>query len=444
MKISKEIIERIEGEANLELEWEGGRISDARVKFVNFRGVENILKNRHPLDALVISPRVCGICSHSHANAAVLALESCYEEAGVSLTCTPKAQAIRQIILNAEKIQNHLKWLFFSIIPELTKISEKNRLILGNPKELLSEFHEAYTQSLKMGAIFSGQWPHGSFAIPGGVCVDPVESDILQAKGALYKTQKIVESVLLNDGVQTALRWENLTDLLQSNGLLSKLTSILTQDYWADIGQSHDRFIVLGIKNGNGALKSMKTRLVKVDPKYVNESLENTFFEANGYTYSKSAQYKNRYFETGPLARMMIEKKPLIRDLHRRFKDALVSRIVARAYECICLIEESFRLLDGVDLLQPSYVAPTVPIEQIESTGTGIVEAARGSLIHQVSIKEGKIIEYDIITPTVWNLGNGSKSSPSVIQKALLGIEDLAQADMIFRGFDVCSVCTTQ
>jgi hydrogenase large subunit len=169
MRISKEIIERIEGEANLELEWEEGKVSDARVKFVNFRGIEAILEGRHPMDALVISPRVCGICSHSHANAAVLALESCYESAGYSFTCTPKANSIRQIILNAEKIQNHLKWFGLAVVPELAKADKQNAHLFGDVKSLWAGLHEAYTLSLRMGAIFSGQWPHGSFVVPGGV-----------------------------------------------------------------------------------------------------------------------------------------------------------------------------------------------------------------------------------------------------------------------------------
>jgi len=444
MRISKEIIERIEGEANLELEWEEGRVCDARVKFVNFRGIETILEGRHPMDALVISPRVCGICSHSHANAAVLALESCYESARFALKCTPKAELIRQIILNAEKIQNHLKWFGLSIVPELSKADKQNAPILGDTKALWSKMHEAYTLSLRMGAIFSGQWPHGSFVIPGGVCVDPMGSDILQASGALGGVQKIVESVLLGERLEDALGWNNLSDILKSDGFLSKIVQVLSQEKWANLGQSHDQFIVLGIENGKGALKSMKTRLVNVNPDYVSESLAHTFFEANGYTYSKSAQYKKRYYETGPLARMMISKNSLIRDLHRRFKDGLINRIIARMFECVYLIHETKELLSKIDLTQPSFVPPPIPIEQLESRGVGIVEAARGSLMHQVSIKGGKIDKYDIITPTVWNLGNGTKNAPSVIQKALIGTKSVEEADMIFRGFDVCSVCTTQ
>jgi len=124
MKITKEIIERIEGEATLELEWENEQVSFAKIKFFNYRGIEEILKKRPLLDALALTPRVCGICSHSHAIASVLAIEACYKNAGEALTISQKAKDIREIALNAEKIHNHIKWYFFTILPELKRIND--------------------------------------------------------------------------------------------------------------------------------------------------------------------------------------------------------------------------------------------------------------------------------------------------------------------------------
>jgi len=74
----------------------------------------------------------------------------------------------------------------------------------------------------------------------------------------------------------------------------------------------------------------------------------------------------------------------------------------------------------------------------------GRCEAARGSLLHKIEIKRGKIKSYDIITPTVWNLGNGGKEEPAVAQKAIMGLSTIEEADLVFKAFDVCAVCTTQ
>jgi hydrogenase large subunit len=195
-----------------------------------------------------------------------------------------------------------------------------------------------------------------------------------------------------------------------------------------------------------GGLKSAKTTVMSADVKYVNESLENTFFESptRGYTYSKSALYKKNYFEVGPLARMMVSKDPLIRDLHRRYKDSTLTRVTARLCECAHLLKRTAFLLEHLNLKEASFIPPKYNLNYLTCKGTGIVEASRGSLIHEVSIKNGHITHYDIITPTVWNLGNGDHENPSIAQKAIIGLESIQQADFIFKSFDVCSVCTTQ
>jgi len=80
MKIDKKIIAKIEGEAELELVENNNIIEFAKIKFYNFRGFERILKNRPYLDALVINPRICGICGHSHLLATAKAIESALNE----------------------------------------------------------------------------------------------------------------------------------------------------------------------------------------------------------------------------------------------------------------------------------------------------------------------------------------------------------------------------
>ena len=35
-----------------------------------YRGIENLMTGRGPLDSLVITPRICGICTTAHLNAA--------------------------------------------------------------------------------------------------------------------------------------------------------------------------------------------------------------------------------------------------------------------------------------------------------------------------------------------------------------------------------------
>ena len=138
----------------------------------------------------------------------------------------------------------------------------------------------------------------------------------------------------------------------------------------------------------------------------------------------------------------MLLKTPLTKEAHRRYGDSLFSRILARVCEIPRLLRYTEALIASIDLSESAWIDPG-PLPE-EAEGTGIVEAARGSLIHRLQIKEGKIARYRIVTPTQWNLGNGSREEPGVAQSALIGLHREDPAELVFKAFDVCSVCTTK
>ena len=53
---------RVEGDLEVSLDVEAGLVTAARVNSPLFRGFEQILIGRAPQDALVVVPRICGIC----------------------------------------------------------------------------------------------------------------------------------------------------------------------------------------------------------------------------------------------------------------------------------------------------------------------------------------------------------------------------------------------
>ncbi len=446
--ITKEIIERIEGEATLELDWKNDKISYVKIKFLNYRAIEDILVGRYLLDALMITPRVCGICSHSHVNATILAIEDYYKNSGVELKLTDKAKKIRELVINAEKIQNHIKWFYFLILPELFKINSE-KFVATEPfkdKEWF-EAQKALSDILKMGAIFSGQWPHGSYVMTGGVTCDPLQSDIVSAQNFLSNVYDFCEERLFGCSIDEFLRLDSISDLINFDSTLDIAVAFMKEIGLNEIGKSYDRFIAFGEYQGKEEpTKAIKTRLHRANVKFVKESLENSFFESkkSGFTYSKSAIYKNDFYEVGPLARLMISKDPMIRDCHRRCTDSVITRIIARVKEIAILLKRSAYLLDTIGISQKSLQTPKFMPKHITAKGIGVVEAARGTLIHKIEVEEGKIKKFDIIPPTVWNLGNGSPKNPSIAQKAIMGLDSVEKADFVFKSFDICSVCTAQ
>lgn len=296
MKMTKEIIQRIEGEATLELEWKNDKIDFAKIKFLNFRGIEKILEKRPFLDALAITPRVCGICNTSHIIAAINAIEDAYKTANIEVNISRKANDIREFALNAEKIQNHIKWIYFSILPEVLAIAGKDeKSIRAFEGSEWIESQKACNEMLKAMAIFTGQWPHGSFCMVGGVTCDPTRGDMFEAIRYLENVIKYCEEKIFGESIDTFLKFTSSIQIMGTKGALSKIVDTLVSHKLDNIGKSYDRFISLGNNSRKHSSKKCQGTIVaNADVKFAAESLEHTFFEENGYTYSKSALYKSK------------------------------------------------------------------------------------------------------------------------------------------------------
>jgi NADH-quinone oxidoreductase subunit D len=86
---------------------DGEVVTDASVRLgYAHRGIEKATEARTWLQNLYLLERICGICSHIHATAYCLGVERL---AGV--TVPPRAQAIRTLIAELERIHSHLLWL---------------------------------------------------------------------------------------------------------------------------------------------------------------------------------------------------------------------------------------------------------------------------------------------------------------------------------------------
>ncbi len=397
-----ELLEKIEGEAFLDMECENGKVKDIYVRFPHYRGIEEIIKGRAALDALVINPRICGICGHAHLIATAMVLEK------VSGIEPPqKAKKIREITRFCEIIQNHLKWFYLVIFVKLGLAFDLDRV-----QRIIREIN-------KLLAIFSGQWPHSSYVLPGGVTCDPTQLEIVQASYIAQGLQR-----------EFALLFGDF-DIKNLQKDLKRLFDKLDELDILYLGKGYDRFIVFG-NDGyvqNAKLLHGKIRLARFE--YVQE-------QEQPRSFAKRVTYKGKFYETGPLARTMIRGDTFVKQLHRRYKDSLTTRIFARIYEAAQLLQYIKNNLSTLDLSQESVIEASFR----DGKASIAIEAARGSLIHAVEIENQRIKNYSIITPTQWNLSNGSKLNLSLIQKALLGAP-CEYTDLIFRTFDICSVCTT-
>ncbi|MEJ2037620.1 MAG: nickel-dependent hydrogenase large subunit, partial [Desulfosarcinaceae bacterium] len=83
-----------------------------------------------------------------------------------------------------------------------------------------------------------------------------------------------------------------------------------------------------------------------------------------------------------------------------------------------------------------------------DGQGFGLVEATRGGLGHWVTIRNGQIAAYQVITPTAWNAsprdGNGLRGP---WEEALVGTpvqnpHDPVELGHVIRSYDACLYCT--
>jgi len=272
--VVKKLIEKIEGEAKLEFSFQDSKVEFVNIIFESSRAIEEILRGKNALDALVINPRVCGICGHAHLIATVKALENCFE----NLQITQKARILRELTLNFEIIANHIKWFYLTLFP-----------LLGFNQEIIKATKASSLLS-KAIAVIAGQYPHNSYSIVGGVVSDLGMLEIIELKKILQEVIELFTSnIILESDSQKLLECERVENIFSKEGDLPKLLQKIEELNWLESGKSFDRFIVFGENSLFKRGKSISTRVnEKIDEKYIQ-------IIANENSMAKNVQYKAKY-----------------------------------------------------------------------------------------------------------------------------------------------------
>ena len=103
---------RIEGNANIQIEIDSGRVNTARFLVHEFRGFEGFLRGIRVENVPHMVSRICGLCSSSHQIASTRAIED-----ALSVRPPRSVEALRDIILLGEWINSHaLSYFFLTMI----------------------------------------------------------------------------------------------------------------------------------------------------------------------------------------------------------------------------------------------------------------------------------------------------------------------------------------
>ena len=461
-------VTRIEGHMKIELTINNNAVDDAKCSGTLFRGFETLLQGRNPLDAPIITQRICGVCPISHGQASVLALENVSE-----WLPTKKARLLRNLTLGTNYIQSHILHFYLLALPDyvempntsvwsnswgvdlrLTLADLPNRLAGAGGKE--GEALKARRIAHEIGAILAGKMPTSHAFIPGGFTATPTGQQMTEFKNNLSWLLEFIKNTYKSD-VAT------LADVYGDGGL--------GPDYYS-IGTGYQNLMSYGVFEmddaGQGKLlapgfvESENTGNVQpVNPLDITESVTYSWYEdetndlnptegatyplypkevpnvdESAYSWLKAPRLKGKPFEVGPLARMWVngDYREGVSVLDRHMARAVEAEKVAEAM--LGWLDE----LDGGDSYDDTY-------DQYSGLGLGMTEAPRGALGHWVQITDGKISHYQIITPTCWNASpKDGKGLHGPIEQALIGtpIEDPdhpIEALRVIHSFDPCLSC---
>jgi len=166
---------------------------------------------------------------------------------------------------------------------------------------------------------------------------------------------------------------------------------------------------------------------------------------ADAYSWAKAPRYGGEPAEAGPLARMVIDQDLLVTDLLKKDGPSVFVRKIARLHETLRLLRQIGLWLDELDPNEPFYgEAPRAE----SGEGVGLVEAPRGVLGHWVRVENGKVRNYQIVTPTGWNMSpRDSTGRPGPVEAALVGTpvpdsDRPVAVSHVVKSFDPCVFCT--
>ncbi len=485
-------LNRAEGDLEVLVDVDGGVITEAKSSGTMFRGFEEMMLGRGALDGLVITPRICGICSLTHLTAAAEALDAICK-----VTPPDNARRLRNLALMVETVQSDVRHaaLMFMVDFVNEEAYEDHPLFQEaqfrySPAQgmMTLEVIKETKRLLKVAAIIGGQWPHTSFMVPGGVTSIPDATKLLQCGMIIKQFRTWYESTVLGCPIEEWLKIESLADL--DNWLAESIehresevgffTRIARESGIDQLGYGPNRFLSFGnlplpvdtaVTGSNGRLVSAGfaegTTIHPFDQHFIHEDISHSWYEQDAgllhpfdgvtkphavgqgsdlYSWVKAPRYDGKVVETGPLAEQIIDGNPLFHDLLKKNGPNIFSRQLAR-------------------LTRPAYLLPTMSIWADEliahygdtfykkvgkipnGRGAGLIQAARGALGHWVKIADEKIMHYQVITPSAWNGsprdkdGNRGAWEEALMGTAVKNTSNPVEAGHVVRSFDPCLVC---
>jgi len=468
---------RVEGDLEVKIDIDDGRVSDARVTSPLYRGFEQMLVGKDPRDALVYAPRICGICSVSQSVAAATALRQAQ-----GITIAPNGERVTNLVLACENLVDHLTHFYLFFMPDFareiyakqawfSKTEQRFKAAKGSAtKQLLP----VRAQFLHLMGILAGKWPHSLALQPGGTTRAVEAGEKSRLLSLLFVMRDFLENQLFGVPLEQITEMTAIAQLNNYAGApltadLRHFLMLADELQLQQLGRATDRFMSYGayqtaghhqFKQGvwQGGVHPLNSAVIQEDISHswldgddaaLHPSVGITQPAADsegGYSWCKAPRLDGKVVEVGALARQLIDGQALIQNLVQESGGNVRNRVLARLYEVARLLPMMEQWVKALEPGEPFCIEAAMPKN---AEGIGMVEAARGSLGHWLSIRNGRIHNYQIVAPTTWNFSpRDAARQRGALEQALIGAPlragetDPIAVQHIVRSFDPCMVCT--
>ncbi|MCJ7574212.1 Ni/Fe hydrogenase subunit alpha [Candidatus Bathyarchaeota archaeon] len=433
-----------------------GDVENAYLQIPELRGFERFCEGRRAEDMPIITPRICGVCPVAHHFAATKALDAAY---GVEPTET--AKKLRELMYVGYYIYDHTLHFYFLGGPDFVvgpdaPPSERNifgvlkKVGLDVGREVIK--HRAYGQ--KITEIIGGKATHPTCGLPGGISKGLNEEERLQIEEMARSSVEFAKFTL---GVfdDVVLGNKNYVDLI-----LSDPYQLDTYNMGLVDKDNHVNFY-------DGDVRVTNQEGEEFDRFQAKEYLGHIAEHVEPWTYSKFTYLKkvgwngltdgpeSGVYRVGPLGRLNAADgmaTPLANAEYKRMFETLGGKPVGSTlvFHWARLVELLYASERALDLSRDPGITKTDlrnPVKE-PGEGVGIVEAARGVLVHHYKLnKEGLVDKVNLIVATTNNYADICMSvrdaAKGLIKNGQVNDGLLNMVEMAFRAYDPCFGCST-
>ena len=446
-KVVIEPVTRIEGHGKVTILLdEDGRVQQARLHVVEFRGFERFILGRPFWEAPVLVQRLCGICPVSHHLAAAKAMDRIV--GGEALT--PTAEKMRRLMHYGQTFQSHALHFFHLCSPDLLFGFDADPMV-RNVIGVVAKHPDLAVQGVMMRKYgqeiikaTAGKKIHGTGAVPGGVNqnLSIEERDLL-----LKDLDQMYEWSHGALGIARNYTMEHLAELEPFGSFPSNHLSLVGEDGRMDLYDGKLRAIDA---EGNRIFDRV-SGLEYLD--YIAE-------EVRPWSYMKFPFIRSQgpeigWYRVGPLARINTcdfidtpraeaARKEFLAVTDGKPNNITMAYHWTRMIELLHSMEKIGELLHDPDLQGEDLVVEG----RRRQEAVGILEAPRGTLIHHYKVnRDDQVVMANLIVATTHNNEPINRAVQRVAEDHLSGREIteglLNHIEVVIRAYDPCLSCAT-